>query len=134
MFMIIAGCGKLGAGLARVLSSEGHDIVVVAEEIDPKRLGGEFDGVTVSGSPTDEDVLESAGMRRADMFVAATADDAVNAMAVQMAKELFRVPLSLARIADPAMESFYRELGIETVCPTTASIERILHVIERKQA
>lgn len=133
MFMIIAGCGKLGAGLARVLSSEGHDIVVVAEEIDPKRLGGEFDGVTVSGSPTDEDVLESAGMRRADMFVAATADDAVNAMAVQMAKELFRVPLSLARIADPAMESFYRELGIETVCPTTASIERILHVIERKQ-
>ncbi len=134
MFMMVAGCGKLGAGLARVLSAQGHDVVVVAEEIDPKRLGGEFDGVTVAGSPIDEDVLESAGVKKADMFVAATADDAVNAMAVQMARELFHVPVTLARITDPGMEAFYRELGLDTVCPTSTSIAQILALIERRSA
>ncbi len=134
MFIMIAGSGKLGAGLARVLSASGHDVVVVAEGIDPRRLGGEFDGVTVSGSPIDEDVLESAGAGKAGLFIAVTADDAINAMAVQMAGELFHVPLTLARIADPALESFYKALGLDTICPTSTAIERILELIERKTA
>jgi len=129
MFIVIAGCGRLGAGLARVLSSQGHDVTVVGEDIESRRLGGDFDGVTVAGSPIDEEILERAGLRKADLFVAATTDDRLNAMAAQVAREVFSVPSTLARIADPAMELFYRGLGLATVCPTSTTIDEILDLI-----
>jgi len=132
MYTIVAGCGRLAAGLARVLSSQGHDVVVAGEDIDARRLGGEFDGVTAQGSPIDPEVLEAAGIGKADLFVAATADDRLNAMAAQVASEIYRVPSVLARISDPAMEAFYRGLGLDTVCPTQTAINRILDLIQER--
>jgi trk system potassium uptake protein len=129
MFTVIAGCGRLGAGLAKVLSGQGHDVVVVAEEIDRNRLGNGFDGITVSGNPTDGDVLQKAGIGTAELFVAATSDDSTNVMAIQVAKEVFHVPTVLARISDPDRERFYRSLGLNTVCPTTTGIKQILDLI-----
>jgi trk system potassium uptake protein len=131
MFVLVVGCGRLGAGLARVLSQQGNDVVVVSDRIDMKWLGAEFDGLTVEGDPLDETVLESAGIRRAGLFVAATSQDVVNAMAVQIATEVFRVPLALARMTDPARERFYREMGLKTVCPTSTGINQILDAIQK---
>lgn len=130
MYVVVAGCGRLGAGLARVLSSQGNDVVVVGETIDMKWLGADFDGVTIEGNPIDEAVLESAGIRKAEVFVAATGDDVVNAMAAQIATEVFGVPLSLARMTDPAREEFYKEIGLVTVCPTSTGINQILDRIQ----
>lgn len=130
MFVVIAGCGRLGAGLARVLSSTGHDVAVIGDDIDPRRLGADFDGVTVTGRPIDEDALGRAGIGKADLFVAATADDRLNAMAAQVAREIFRTPYVIARISDPEMEGFYRELGLDTVCPTSTAINQILDKIQ----
>lgn len=126
MFVMIAGCGRLGAGLAGVLASRGNDLVVVSETIDLKWLGPDFDGLTVVGDPADAEVLAAAGIEKADLFVAATSDDAVNAMAAQIASAIFRVPLAVARVADPSRERFYRAMGIRTVCPTTTGINQIL--------
>lgn len=131
MFVLIVGSGRLGAGLASVLSSQGNDVVVLSEKIDMKWLGSDFDGMTVEGNPIDEDALEAAGIRKAEVFVAATSDDVVNAMAAQIARELFRVPVALARMADPARERFYRDIGLETVCPTSIGINQILDIIHR---
>jgi trk system potassium uptake protein TrkA len=130
MYAIIAGSGRLSSGLARALSMEGHDVVIVAEDIDHERLANEFDGVTVNGSPTDEEVLQKAGISKAQLVVAATADDNINVMVVQMAKEIYRVPLTLARISDPDRETFYRSLGLTTVCPTTTGINQILGMVQ----
>lgn len=132
MYVMIIGCGRLGAGLARVLSSQGNDVVVVSERIDVKWLGPDFDGVTVEGDPLDREVLESAGIRKAGVFVAATSEDVTNAMAVQIAKEVFKVPMALARMTDPARERFYREMGLETVCPTSTGINQILDALQRR--
>lgn len=131
MYIVVAGCGRLGAGLARVLSSQGNDVVVLSQTIDMKWLGADFDGVTIEGNPIDEETLEGAGIRKAEVFVAATGDDVVNAMAAQIAREVFQVPLSLARMTDPAREEFYRELGLSTVCPTSTGINQILDRIQR---
>jgi trk system potassium uptake protein len=130
MFVMIAGCGRLGAGLAGVLASRGNDLVVVSETIDPKWLGPDFDGLTVVGDPADADVLREAGIEKADLFVAATSDDAVNSMAAQVAATVFRVPLAVARITDPSRERFYRAMGIRTVCPTSTGINQILDAIQ----
>ncbi len=130
MLVIVLGCGRLGAGLAKVLSGQGHDVVVVDEVIDRKRLGSEFDGVIVAGSPADEDVLRKAGIAEARLVVAAMPDDNTNVMAIQVAKEVFHVPMVLARISDPDREKFYRGLGLNTVCPTATGINQILDLIQ----
>jgi len=131
MYAIIAGSGRLSCGLARALCLEGHDVVIVAEDIDHGRLGNEFDGLVLNGSPTDEELLLKAGIAKAQLVMAATADDNANVMIVQMAREIYRVPLALARISDPDREKFYRSLGLTTVCPTTTGINQVLSLIQR---
>lgn len=133
MYVIIAGCGRLGLGLAKALSAQSHDVVVVGSERELSRLGSDFDGVAVQGEVVEEETLLKAGVDRADLLVAATPDDNVNVMVVQVARRIHQVPLTLARISDPARESFYRGLGLWTVCPTTTGINQILGMIQRSQ-
>jgi len=133
MYVIIAGCSRLGAGLAKALSAKGHDVVVVGEEIDVVRLGSDFDGIIIRGNPAEEDTLVKAGVDHAELVVAATADDNVNVLVVQVARKIYQVPLTLARITDPERESFYRGLGLATVCPTTTGINQMLSMIQRSQ-
>jgi trk system potassium uptake protein TrkA len=129
MRVVIAGSGRLGSKLASALASTGHDVTVVDCPMDRRRLGASFDGLTVEGNPIDREVLEQAGIRKADLFVAATSDDNVNAAAVQAAKGFFSVPRSIARFVDPERERFYRGLGIDAVCPTTSGLNQILDYI-----
>ena len=73
MQIIIAGCGKVGAQFARIMSEEGHEIVVIDSSAENLRqLGPGFHGVTVLGIPIDEDVLKQAGIESADGFAAVT--------------------------------------------------------------
>ncbi|MBI5499000.1 MAG: TrkA family potassium uptake protein [Deltaproteobacteria bacterium] len=126
MHVIVLGCGGAGAGLARALSAQGNDVVVVDDVIDQKRLGNEFDGIAIAGSPTDEDVLRKAGIDETQALVAATADDHTNVMAAQVAREVFHVARVLTWISDPDREEFYRGLGLETVCPIATAVDQIL--------
>ncbi len=126
MYVIIAGCGRLGSGVARTLSAKGNDVVVVDVGAERRLVGDGFDGLIVDGSPVDEDVLALAGMKKADLFIAATSDDNSNIMAVQMAMAVFGVPKALARVSDPELERFYRGQGLSTVCPTSTGINQIM--------
>jgi trk system potassium uptake protein TrkA len=130
MYAIIAGCGRLGSGVARALSAKGHDVVVVDVGAERRLVGDGFDGLIVDGSPVDEDVLALAGMKKADLFIAATNDDNRNIMAVQMAVAVFGVPKALARVSDPELERFYRGQGLSTVCPTSTGINQIMSTIQ----
>ncbi len=123
MFIIVAGCGRLGANLATELSLEDHDVVIVDKAPDSfARLGRSFGGVTVSGTAIDENTLREAGIERADVFVAVTDSDAANVMAAQVAKRIFRVPKAIARITDPEREEAYQDFGITTICPTKMGV------------
>lgn len=120
MKMIILGCGRVGSRLATLMEMDGHDVSII--DSDPSafdRLPGDFSGQTVLGTGIDVDVLKSAGIEIADAFAAVTNFDNTNIMASEIAKEIFKVERVLARIYDPGRETFYHELGLETVCPTT---------------
>lgn len=129
MFVLIAGSGRLGIGLARAMSSRQDDVVIVDSGLKQERVGEGFDGLVVDGDPMDMEVLERSGARNAALFIAATADDNVNICCAQAAKVLFGVKEVLARIADPEREAFYRELGMNTVCPTITGINQVLELI-----
>ena len=119
MKVVIMGCGRVGSQLATRLDREGHRVGVIdlyAKSF--KRLPDDFRGLTVVGTGIDEDVLRSAGIEGADSFVAVTQGDNRNIMAAQVAREIFGVSECVARIYDPAREEIYREIGLDTICPT----------------
>jgi trk system potassium uptake protein TrkA len=126
MYIIIAGCQKVGSNLAFTLSQDNHDIVVI--DSDPRNfgpLGSGFNGVTIAGMPIDEDILRSAGIEHADALAAVTNDDNMNVMVSQIAREIFKVPKVITRVYDPERELVFSHMGLNTVCPTTLAVDKI---------
>ncbi len=120
MHIIIGGCGRLGAEIAEQLSADPDTDVVVIDN-DPTafdRLGGGFNGETLIGDCTDRDVLEQAGVERADGLIAVTRSDNANLMAVEIATHLYDVERTISRLFNPDREEVYRKLGVRYVSST----------------
>ena len=96
-----------------------------------ERLPATFQGRTVLGSGTDMDVQRRAGIEQADAFVACTPGDNRNIAACQIAREMFQVPKVVARINDPLREKIFRDLGLQTVCPTLVGAELVRDALLR---
>lgn len=119
MYVIIAGCGRVGSGMARQLSQEGHDVAVIDESPGAFRLLGDgFSGQRVVGAAIDWDVLVEAGIEGADAFAAATDGDNTNIVCALIAARAFEVPCAVARVYDALRATAFAKLGIRTVCPT----------------
>lgn len=134
MQVVIIGCGKVGAKFAQVLAEEGNEIVIVSSDSKSFRnLPPDFDGVTLTGVPIDQDVLKNAGVETADVLVAVTEDDNVNIMVSQVAKEIFKVPKVIARIYNPAREHVFHEFGLDTFCPTDITVNVIRALVSSEE-
>ena len=119
MNVIIVGCGRVGARLATQLDQEGHHVTVIDLSVSAfSRLGEGFKGEMVVGTGVDESVLRRAGIEKADCFASVTNGDNRNIMAAQIAQKVFHVKRVITRIYDPIREEVYREMGLETLCPT----------------
>jgi len=131
MNIVIMGCGRVGARLARMFDHEGHQVAVIDLSSQAlERLDTDFHGVTIVGTGIDEDVLKHAGIEQADVFLALTSLDNPNIMAAQIATTMFKVPRVITRIYDPAREDTFHEMGLETICPTTLVADRIYRAVE----
>lgn len=131
MYIIIIGCGRVGSRLAQLLSAAENDVVVIdIESTKLKEADSEFDGITIIGDGTDQDIMEKAGASRADVFVATTDDDNVNLMACQVAKQVFNIKRVIARVNDPTREQTFNDLKIDaTVCPASIAATRFKNAI-----
>jgi len=119
MYVVIAGCGRVGSSLARQLCDEGHEICVIDENPEAfSLLGDDFPGQFLIGQAIDWDVLRQAGLERADAYVTATDGDNTNIVSAQIAHEHFKVSCCVARVYDPLRSELFAETGIRTVCPT----------------
>ena len=133
MFILIVGAGRVGSTVAKWALREGHEVSVLDE--DPlsherldigmddswENLGGQF---TV-GTALEIEALEAAGIARADVFIASTDGDNTNLVVSQIAQRRFRVPKVIVRVLDPLRAEWYREQGLQTVCPTAVAIEML---------
>lgn len=119
MYVVIVGCGRVGAQVATLLSTEGHNVVVVDKNTEAfKRLGSTFNGITILGNGFELDVLRAAGIEKADAFCSLTNGDNTNIMASQVAKKIFHVPRVIARVYDSARAHIYEALGLEVLSGT----------------
>ncbi len=119
MRAVILGCGRVGASLASKLDGRGHQVTIIDTSSDAfRRLGEEFGGEPILGTGIDQEILETAGISDAELFVAVTENDCTNLMASQIAKLIYKVNKVVTRIYDPDREEIFHDLGYTTVCPT----------------
>lgn len=124
MNILIAGCSKIGARLARLLENE-HNVSIIARKSDQLDSLEGFSGFSLVGIPIDQDVLKQAGIENSDCFIAVTEDDNINLMACQMADKFFSIPLIISHIYEPAKEQFFEGFNIKTVSSTDLTLELI---------
>lgn len=131
MHAIIVGCGRVGSTLARELSAEGNDVVVIDRKADAfRRLGEGFAGRTMIGVGFDRDILAGAGITPDSAVMAVTSGDNSNILIARVAREMFGVQRVVARIYDPRRAAIYERLGIATVATVAWTTSRILRLVE----
>lgn len=126
LFAVVVGCGRLGSYVANRLSQRGHSVVIIdSNEQAFDGLSAEFSGFRVEGDATEFRVLEEAKTAQADLLLAVTHDDNINLMVAQVAKRVFNVENVMVRVNQPQREQVYRDLGIDTICPSVVAGEAI---------
>ena len=124
------GCGRVGSTLARSLEDRNHTVSVIDSEPDAfRRLGPGFNGDKIAGMGFDQEVLEKAGIRRADAFAAVSSGDNSNIIAARVARETFGIQQVVARIYDPGRAEVYQRLGITTVATVKWTADQVLRRI-----
>ena len=130
MNFIVVGCGRVGAELCYHLFRNGHQVVVVDINKESfNRLHPDFRGRTLEGEGLAEGVLERAGIREADGLAAVTNSDTLNAVVAHAARELFNVPVVVARNYDPNLRPIIEAFGLQTVGSTYWGAQRVEEIL-----
>ena len=102
MNIIIAGDGKVGSTLAQQLSAEGHDITLIDSNRQVLNASlDRFDVIGVHGNGASMPVLLNAGVKDADLLIAATSADEVNLLCCTTAHGINPNLHTIARIRNP---------------------------------
>ena len=121
------GCGRVGSTLAVDLEKSGHTVAVIDQNREAfRRLGADFNGLTIAGVGFDRDTLLEAGIEKADAFAAVSNGDNSNILAARVARENFGVKNVVARIYDPGRAEIYQRLGIPTVATVLWTTDQIM--------
>jgi trk system potassium uptake protein TrkA len=127
MKLVVIGCGRVGAAVAREFEAEGWDVTAVDEKEEAlSRLGARWSGGFVVGHGMDVNVLRQAGIEDADAVVVATNGDNTNIVVGQVAQKRFGIECTVVRILDPARAELYSTLGLRIVCPTSNAISVLI--------
>ncbi len=102
MRILVAGVGKVGATLTRLLTSEGHEITLIDRSADVlESIMEQYDVMGVQGNAAAMDVLNQAGVQNADLLIAATDKDEINLLACLTAHGINEKIHTIGRIRNP---------------------------------
>lgn len=128
MRVVIVGAGAVGAPIAERLSNRGEKVIVVERNQKvAQALSKRADVSIFMGDGASKRILEEANTKEADILLAVTDDDRVNARATRLAKQDFGVPFVLALSNSPKQIKNLIEVGADqVVCPE----EEVLSLVE----
>lgn len=88
MYIIIVGAGGIGVQLTKLLlEDKNHNIVVIEEDKEQcEEIARKYDVVAINADTTQEETLDESEVKKADVLVATTDDDATNLMVCSLAK------------------------------------------------
>src|SRR5210317_1378937 len=120
MKIIIAGAGEVGTHLAKMLSLESHNIVVI--DTNNERLlniEAHLEVITINGSSTSIEALKDAGATKADLLISVTPTQETNVIGCILGKKL-GAKKTIARIDSPEYLrsgnlELFREMGVDSL-------------------
>jgi len=122
MKIVIIGAGEVGFFLAKRLSYEKHDLVII--DVDPEKCANAqeaLDVFVVQGNASSQSVLKEAGLESADMLIAASGIDEVNILACMVASKM-GVKRKIARVRNP---DYYSESSL--LRPQDVGVDLFIH-------
>lgn len=137
MRIVIAGAGAVGTHLAKLLSIESQDIVLM--DPDKEKLnfpGSNLEMITMTGSCTSLKDLTEVGIKDTDLFIAVTPEESVNITACMLAANM-GAKKTFARIDNyeyllPKNKVFFEKLGIGSmVYPEMLAAKEIVSALKR---
>jgi trk system potassium uptake protein TrkA len=131
MKVMIIGCGRVGSVLANRLDEKGHQVVVLDRNQQAfRRLSEKFSGERIVGNGLVEEFVRPTLQEKTDILFAMTDKDNVNLMIAQRVKRHYDLGKVIAVVHDSILAGLYKELGVETVCPTDLVIKDLLKMIQ----
>jgi trk system potassium uptake protein len=134
MFVLIVGGGRTGARLANLLLNENHKVRLVENRKELlSHLHQELPTeIIYEGHPIEPSVLEAAGVRDAHVIAAVTSTDALNLALCFLAKTLFDVPRTIARINNPNNAWLFNEKFKVDVALNSSDV--LAHMIQEEMS
>ena len=135
MRVIIVGAGEVGFQLAKFLSAEDIEVVLIDKDKDKlRRISDELDVALLEGEGGSPEMLREAGADKADLLLAVTDMDEANMIACLVAKVMFQVPRNIARIRNNeyfSNEVLLESLGINpAISPEIEAAKAVIRLIE----
>ncbi len=129
-YLVIIGCGQLGSHLANELSLAGDSVVVIdRNERSFENLSSDFSGFRIEGDATRVGTLKEARLEKADVVVAVSGSDNVNIMVAQVARSVFGIKHTVARVYEQNHQELCEKMGVRTICTTRIAAEHFLQEI-----
>jgi trk system potassium uptake protein TrkA len=126
MYVIVVGCGRVGAELSHRLFQDGHEVAVVDERgASFRNLPAEFRGRTIEGNVLSKEVLERVEIARAQGLAAVTSSDSVNAVVGHVARAIYGIDNVVVRNFDPRLLPLHVGFHHRVVSSTVWGAERI---------
>jgi trk system potassium uptake protein TrkA len=134
MFVIVVGGGRTGSQLARVLIKQDHEVRVIDDRKDVlSRIHRELPTeIIFQGSPIDINVLEQAGIEEATVLAAVTTNDADNLVLCYIARTLYGIRRTIARVNNPGHSWLFSDTFHVDVAVNQAEI--MSHLIEEEMS
>lgn len=131
MRVMIIGCGRIGSVLANRLDEAGHHVLILDKDQQAfRRLSEKFSGERRVGNGLVEEYRGPALQEKTDILFVMTDKDNINLMIAQWVKMKFQVGRVIAEVHDSILAGLYKELGLETVCPTDLILKELLHMVQ----
>jgi trk system potassium uptake protein TrkA len=124
------GCGRVGAEMTIQLSKGGHSVAIIDKRKEAfDRLPPGFDARTIVGIGFDREILEEAGIKEADAFIAVSNGDNSNIVSARVAREHYHVDKVIARIYDPRRAEIYERLNIPTIATVRWAAKQVQYLL-----
>ncbi|MEG2038309.1 MAG: NAD-binding protein [Oscillospiraceae bacterium] len=127
MKVIIVGAGKVGFYLSKTLIEHGHNVKIIEKSKETcDSIANMLDIPVFFGDGSTIEMLELAEAPKADAVVSVTGKDQDNLIVCQLAKQVFNVPKTIARVNNPKNTQIMKRLGVDIPISSTDSISRLL--------
>ena len=127
MRVCIVGGGNVGFYLAKTLSENGHiPVLIDGDPVLCRRVADSLDLPVVCGDGTLAEVQEGAGVADCGALAAVTGRDEINLIACQVAKQVFKVWRTVARVTNPKNAGVLKKLGVDTAVSATDNLTQLI--------